>query len=163
MASKMAWYIHTWGQHAIFTSSLTSTSQNTTHKSISIVFSANSIRHDSAITVNRSSHPPVNTKNGARPGAEWRIELTLKTMEMDLCVVFCVRVLDRVFLRFPKVSHWSLVPSRLKFGNAANGGGGGKPDVHGSRYPGCQRFQVFKGLETILLARKLSEGSGTQG
>jgi hypothetical protein len=58
--------------------------QNTTQKSISIVFSVSSIRHDSSLSKYRKQKqsPPGNTKNGARPGgwlllfavlAEWRI------------------------------------------------------------------------------------------
>ena len=44
--------------------------QNTTQKSISIVFSVSSIRHDSSLSKYRKQKqsPPGNTKNGARPG-----------------------------------------------------------------------------------------------
>jgi hypothetical protein len=59
-------------------------SQNTTQKSISIVFSVSSIRHDSSLSKYRKQKqsPPGNTQNGTRPGgwlllftvlAEWRI------------------------------------------------------------------------------------------
>ena len=58
--------------------------QNTTQKSISIVFSVSAIRHDSSLSKYRKQKqsPPGNTKNGERPGgwlllftvlAEWRI------------------------------------------------------------------------------------------
>jgi hypothetical protein len=62
------------------------------------------IRH-SASTVNRSSHPPGRAPFLVFPGEDcfclryllsdesWRIELTLKTMEMDFCVVFCGSVI----------------------------------------------------------------------
>ena len=44
--------------------------QNTTQKSISIVFSVSAIRHDSSLSKYRKQKqsPPGNTKNGERPG-----------------------------------------------------------------------------------------------
>ena len=49
---------------------LTTTPQNTTQKSISIVFSVSAIRHDSSLSKYRKQKqsPPGNTKNGERPG-----------------------------------------------------------------------------------------------
>jgi hypothetical protein len=66
--------------------------QNTTQKSISIVFNISSIRHDSSLSKYRKQkqHPPVNTKNGTHPGGycfclryllsdeSWRITVTQK-------------------------------------------------------------------------------------
>ena len=82
------------------------TPQNTTQKSISIVFCVSVIRHDSSLSKYRKQKQfPLefagNTKNGTCPGGDcfclryllsdesWRITLTQKTMKMDFCVVFC--------------------------------------------------------------------------
>ena len=78
--------------------------QNTTQKSISIVFCVSVIRHDSSLSKYRKQKqsPPWTFAifSISRGGdcfclryllsdESWRIALTLKTMEMDFCVVFC--------------------------------------------------------------------------
>jgi hypothetical protein len=77
--------------------------QNTTQKSISIVFSVSSIRHDSSLSKYRKQKqsPLEILKMAHVQGGDcfclryllsdesWRITLTQKTMEMDFCVVFC--------------------------------------------------------------------------
>jgi hypothetical protein len=80
-----------------------SRTQNTTQKSISIVFCVSVIRHDSSLSKYRKQKqsPPwtcaiFSISRGDYfclrylPSDEsWRIELTQETMEMDFCVVFC--------------------------------------------------------------------------
>ena len=60
--------VKVWEIVLIFT--FNSWSQNTTQKSISIVFCVSSIRHDSSLSKCRKQKqfPPGNTKNGARSG-----------------------------------------------------------------------------------------------
>jgi hypothetical protein len=99
--------------------------QNTTQKSISIVFSVSAIRHDSSLSKYRKQKqsPPGTTTNGERPGgwlllftvlAEWRIMTTNAYAKNNgdglLCSILwywcCIRT--KPFVNFIAMGHLEL-------------------------------------------------------